>query len=292
MKADRVFVGLLVVLAGAAWLLANLGLLPFHSLWDLRQYWPVLIIIWGLLILFGRGGSSSGCLQALVVVVLVFVALAVFLLPVRQEASELYATQIENHYGAQKLRLELRHHAGELLLHSYPGTQLAYLQLKSPQLPEIKHATDNDTAVVTIADQGRNIFHTGFKSRWEIGVSAVRPVEIFLETGATDAEIDMTGLMVASLDVKAGAGDLDLILGRTDGKISIQSGAGSITVHIPDDVGVRLHTTGALMSVKTEDSRVLSVGERLYESKDLETKVAVVELEIKAGAGSVTLRQR
>ncbi|NLN07454.1 MAG: hypothetical protein GX167_07540 [Firmicutes bacterium] len=292
MKADRILIGLLVVLAGTAWLLSNLGLLSLASLWELRSYWPVLIVIWGILILFGKGGSFSGCLLALVILVLVFGVATAYFLPVKQETGEFYVTQIENRYGAQQLRLILRHSAGDLLLHSYPGMQLAYLQLQSSQRPEIKQALDNKTAVVTIADRDRTVLRGRSTSRWEIGIGAGLPVEIFLETGATDAEIDMSGLAVTSLEIKAGAADLDLILGRTGGKISIESGAGSITVQIPDDVGVRLRTAGALLSVKTEDSQVISVGKHQYESKDLEKKTAVVDLEIKAGAGSVTLQRR
>ncbi|NLM45334.1 MAG: hypothetical protein GX200_00840 [Firmicutes bacterium] len=297
MKADRILLGLLVVLAGTAWLLANLGLLSIVSLWEIRHYWPVLIIIWGLLLLFGGGGSSSGCLPVLVVLALVFVAAFAYFLPVQQETKkieteEFYVTHVENKYDAQKLRLNLRHSAGYFLLHSYPGMELAYLQLQSPQRPEIRQELDNDTAVVTIADRDRIALRKRAESRWEVGVGVGLPVEISLETGATDAEIDMSGLTVDSLEIKAGAGDLDLILGRTEGKINIESGAGSITIKIPDDVGVRLRTAGALLSVKTEDSQVISVGQHQYESRDLEEKTAVVEVEIKAGAGSVTLKRR
>ena len=94
------------------------------------------------------------------------------------------------------------------------------------------------------------------------------------------------------MTIKAGAGEFTLWLGHYDTDIIIENGAGNITIYVPEETGVRLRTSGGLMSVKGDHARVISVGDRSYESDNLEQKAAIADIRITAGAGAVTLKKK
>jgi hypothetical protein len=71
MKADRIVLGLTLLLVGTIWVLVNIGVLPSHVAADLWRYWPLLLILWGLLILAGRGPGALGCLVPILLVIFV-----------------------------------------------------------------------------------------------------------------------------------------------------------------------------------------------------------------------------
>jgi type IV secretory pathway VirB2 component (pilin) len=50
--------GLLVIFIGAVFLFNNLGLLSWNIWNELWKFWPVLLILWGLKMLFGRSAFA------------------------------------------------------------------------------------------------------------------------------------------------------------------------------------------------------------------------------------------
>lgn len=290
MKADRIVLGLFVVMVGGVWLLVNLGLLPATTVRELWRFWPLLLVIWGILLLFGKGSSGgSGCLIVILILFMIFGGIFAFI-PTFGVTGSMVQTGISNNFDARSMRLDLTQHAGEFQLDSHSDdSQLIKLRLQTSVQPVINHTPSGDLAEISVVDQNK-VAVGNRVSRWELSLLEDMPAEITMRTGALDAEIDMSHLLVKALDIKAGAGDLTMKLGQTDGRINVQSGASSITIYIPENVGIRLHTSGALVSVNSKNARVISIGERRYESRDIDTKDAIIEIELTAAAGSVTLR--
>ena len=199
-------------------------------------------------------------------------------------------TNISQDENIKSLRLEFVQHAGEFHLHALDDEDdLLQLRLQSTIKPEIQETYIDNLAEIIVRDPENSLNLKKRFSRWEIAVQKEVPLEILLRTGATDADLDLMSLNVSSLEIKAGAGELAINLGSSVKQISVESGACSIDINVPAEVGVRLNTSGALISVDSNDGRIISVGERRYESKNLETKKAVVDIEIKAAAGNITL---
>ncbi|MCR3922615.1 MAG: toast rack family protein [Firmicutes bacterium] len=290
MKADRIVLGLAIVFVGSAWFLVNIGVLSAVTVRELWRFWPILLVLWGMLLLVGKGGGSSGCLVSFVVILLFFGSFFTFFSSSFHGVGETFETGISNIYNAKAMHIDLVQHAGEFTLTSHSGEQLMNLQLQSTIEPQVSHSHSGDVAKITVADQAENINFEKRLSRWEVSLLEDIPLEISLRTGATTAELDLSRLLIEDLDIKAGAGEIVIKLGQSDCSIDVQSGASSVIIDVPDNIGVRLRTSGALISVDGEDGRVISVGDRSYESKELETKDAVADIHITAGAGSVTLR--
>ena len=75
-------------------------------------------------------------------------------------------------------------------------------------------------------------------------------------------------------------------LPQVNSEFEIHSGAANLLIYIPHNVGVRLKADGALASVDGKNSRVVSVGDRMYESSELEEKEAIIDLYVAAASGT------
>ena len=288
MKPERVILGLAIVALGLIWLLVNLGILTTPVVRDIWRFWPVLLIIWGLLLLFGRGsGGLSGCLVAVIIILLIaaFFRTALFY----GTAGDDYYYEIGRNYAAERVRLDVRQHAGKFLLTANSGTEIAKLELRSAARPLVSHDVSGDSLEISVAEKARRLF-VGNGST-EIIFAKNLPVELTLRTGVADALFDLTDLLAKRLNIEAGAGDLTISLGRVDGIINIKGGVGNITVYVPENIGIRLQAEGALISIESEDGKMTGIGERRYESSDLAAKDAIIELNVEAAVCSIKLRQ-
>ncbi len=293
MKADRIVLGVALLLVGSVWVLVNAGVIPPRVAADLWRYWPLLIVLWGALILSGRGAGGLGCLVPLIIglFILSFFSFAPFINfgpsgPVK--TSNVGLLRVE---GIQKLELSLIQHAGEFTLgEATMQDKLIQARFRTNAEPEVRNINAGGIAEVTIQDV-EFPKHLGRQaSSWQINVPGDLPADISLRTGATKAELDMRNLKVQNLELKAGAGDLTLHLGVYDGNITIESGAGSVTIYVPDNTGVRLRVSGGLVSVDAEDAKMTARGDRTYASRNIEDKDAIIDINITAAAGSVKLR--
>ncbi|HZK24431.1 MAG TPA: DUF5668 domain-containing protein [Oscillospiraceae bacterium] len=291
MKADRIVLGLAIVLIGLMWLLVNLGVVPAVTVRQLWRYWPLLLILWGVLLLLGKDNSGvTGFLVVLLVLALVGGGFFTHFTFSGPNNAETFETTISNSDNVQAVKMQLIQHAGELNLASHQGDELAELKLQASAQPSVSHKQAEEIAEIIIEDQSNNLNFDKKVSRWELSLAEKLPLQLSLQTGATKANLDFSHLLLKKLEIEAGAGDIDLKLGQSDCEITIESGASNITIRIPEAVGVRLRTSGALMSVDSDEGRMISVGDRSYDSKNLETKEAIADIHIAAAAGNVTLR--
>lgn len=139
-------------------------------------------------------------------------------------------------------------------------------------------------------------------NEWELEFSPEIPLEMNLDIGAGDGELDLTGLQLTELDLEMGAGNFDVRFdepneakmsrfdvdtgaaqldvtgignagpervvvnggvgditldfgGRWPGSadVDITAGVGSLTLYLPDDVGVQVEVEGGLTNVETDD---------------------------------------
>jgi hypothetical protein len=122
---------------------------------------------------------------------------------------------------------------------------------------DIRHAESN---ALPVMDEARN--------EWDLRLNDDVPLDLRIEVGAGDHDLDLEGLILTELDVKLGAGEMNLTLGDNkgldridldvgagdvkidlsglwegDAVVSIQGGVGKTTLYLPQAVGVRLSVT-------------------------------------------------
>lgn len=89
--------------------------------------------------------------------------------------------------------------------------------------------------------------------RLDLTMDRARPVALFIETGAGDCVVDLGGLPVVALEVKAGAGRFDLDFSAPNPaelpSIDLSTGAGQLTArHLANANFTRLHVGSGMAS--------------------------------------------
>lgn len=296
MRADRVLLGFVAVLVGLGWLLVNLGLLPAHALRELWRYWPVLIILWGILLLLGRGDGGFGCLVGLVILALVATLVFDFsFLPFDDnQARETVVTDYELPLPEQEpalLQVNLFQGAGEMTLKEIPSSDelLVKAQVKTHAKASVDEKTDGDKAVVEIRDPDFSVNLRNRFSLWDVRLAQGIPLSLNIKTGAGQAEMDFRRLQVKNLEIDAGVGDMTIHLGTSGGDCEIEGGAANITFYVPQNVGLRLKLTSGIVNLDDGENNLVALGSREYESKNIDDKDVIVNIKVTMGAGAIKI---
>ena len=128
---------------------------------------------------------------------------------------------------------------------------------------------------------------------WRAGLTTEVPLRLRVETGAADAEVDLTALRLAELRLRTGASETRVTLPAAAGftRVDAEGGAAAIRFRVPDGVAARIRTSIALGSTDVDLVRFpRNAAGRGWESPDWETAVNRVEIEVRGGVGSVSVR--
>ncbi len=128
---------------------------------------------------------------------------------------------------------------------------------------------------------------------WRTGLTAEVPLRLRVETGAADAEIDLTALRLAELRLRTGASETRVTLPAAAGftRVDAEGGAAAIRFRVPDGVAARIRTSIALGSTDVDLVRFpRNAAGSGWESPDWETAANRVEIEVRGGVGSVSVR--
>ena len=131
-------------------------------------------------------------------------------------------------------------------------------------------------------------FHEWRGTRWDLGVTTEVPLVLRLDSGAADCELDLTETRLTDLDIQTGASQTVVRMPRSAGAVRarIESGAASVTVHIPEEVGARSTCEMGLGSKNIDTGRFPRSGE-VWESPDYASNPNRVDLRIEGGVGTI-----
>ncbi len=156
--------------------------------------------------------------------------------------------------------------------------------------PEVRYTNNADRGTLTIEQPPTEGIHmAGTEYEWDLRMNREVPLDLDLKFGAGEAHLDVGGLMLRSVSVDMGVGQLDLDLRGNPKKsydVQVHGGVGEAVVHLPSDVGVEAEAQGGLGSI--EASGFQHDGNRYYNSAWEDAKVRI-HLDIHGGVGSIRL---
>ena len=266
MRRANIFWGSILILLGLIFLMGTFGILPKGiNVWQL--FWPVLIIILGVLLLFPRFFHKIGNLER-------------EKLTIPLEGAQ--GSKIRIKHAAGRLELGETNDVSQLLIGSFLGGVDHSLDISNGQA-RLKLKTPSFTFSVPpfVHFEGLN---------WDVDLNPEVPLNLYIETGASEARLDLTNLKVSDLELEVGASSTEVYLPKNAGltRMKAQVGAGSLKVTIPAGVAARISTESSLASIHIDTSRFLNRG-GYYESADYATAGNRVEIRIKADVGSADI---
>jgi hypothetical protein len=265
MRRGNLFWGFVLILAGLIFLLSTTGALKGVDPWNL--FWPLFLIVIGVWILFGNifGRRYITSQQAVI--------------PLEGAAS----AWVKISHGAGRLTLDSRAGPGELASGTFGGG-LAYKTER----------TGSELAVkMRLPDQVFPFWGWGWSGGldWSFGLNKDIPLKLDINTGAGEANFDLTDLRVTEFKLHTGATSTKLTVPANAGytRGAVEMGAAALSIHIPNGVAARIRHRGGLSSISVDRSRFPRMGDA-YQSADYETAANKVEIDIQAGVGSVDVR--
>ncbi len=290
----------MLILLGTVFLLQNAGYLPPNFWMNLWRLWPLVLVLAGIeLLLAGRIPWLA--LAGLSAVVLVIGAVATNsglpLHPTEPAVSRATQTNLD---GATQAAVTVRFDAGQLTigpLAQAADNQLASMAYAGPpdMAPQASYSSNGGAGQLGYQVLGRGPSFIPFvtanaESRMDLNLSPRVPItSLNVQTGATDAHLDLSSLHVNKLDISVGAATTWIRLPEAAGATSahISGGAATITLEIPQGVGAQIRHRGGLSTVTVDQSRFPSVSDGLYRSADYASATNIVDINIETGVTSI-----
>jgi hypothetical protein len=126
---------------------------------------------------------------------------------------------------------------------------------------------------------------------WSFTINQQTITSLHINSGAGEAEIDLSDLQVSNLHIQTGASSSKITMPSHAGQTHavVEAGAASLRITVPPGVAARILNQSGLSSLAINTNRFPRQG-YVYQSPDFDSAPNKVELEIRTGVGSVDVR--
>ena len=256
--------GLVLIGIGVVFLVAQLrpGFDPWQLLW---KYWPILLILLGVAKLWehmsnrnnpqGRSSSwiSGGVITVVAIVLLVGLSThhSGAANPILRDSESL---QLQ---GAKSVTAKIDMGAGQLNVRS-GSTQLMDADFSYDQdsgKPRVNYSLSGANGNLDISQHENGGVHFGRnENTWSLKFGDV-PLDLNVDMGAGQGELNMRGINLTRLKIEMGAGQINLDLTgerKQTFDVDVQGGVGEAVIRLPHDVGVEIRADGGIGSIDTD----------------------------------------
>jgi len=176
-----------------------------------------------------------------------------------------------------------------------PGTQLS---VQSAQRLNGHSAAGGSVAQTTLSAHGTGIPWWPFSGprgangmTWDIRLVPGVPLSLRISEGAGQSDLDLTHLIVREISINSGAGQTTLHLPAAAGQTSVdvRSGPGHVVLIVPPGVGAYIHHPGSMVDVHVPSDRFYEVAEG-YQTANYASATNRVDVTLHLGVGSVDVR--
>jgi hypothetical protein len=271
---------ILLIGVGVLWLLGNLGYIPMPSLRMLLRLWPLILIVIGLDIIFGRRSPVIGGLIGLGAVALVIALLLMAPNLGLETGGELKTLTFSEPLGsATSARIKLDLERYSTTVEALSASDLLF-DAELDTLTDVRFSARGEREKsISLEPVGDGfdfdwIDLIGADVRWEIGLSPDVPIDLTVDVGSGSATIDLIYLEISELKIDGGSGSTELILPESSSlyTANIDGGSGSFEIEFESGAEVR-----AVMSVGSGSFDVM-----IGSSADVEAR-------IEGGSGSINI---
>jgi len=298
MKTERIFWGIILIFVGVIFLLENFGIIDFS--WGyVWRFWPILLIITGVNILFSRYNNKTGAIIIGIVTIIGLGLITYKGIERNPYASDEYwfdDNHMENLPNVSSYtedydekfkhaKLEISGGASHFEINSSTD-KLFEANLRETKNNYILKKTDYDS-VVNLGFNSKGA--KGFKFEEE-GFGKVKimlntkPIwDVYLKMGAGEANFDLKEFKVENIDLKGGAAEFNLTLGDLADTVNVnaETGVASVNIKIPESVGCVIKNSSGLSSKHFEG--FTETGKGSYETPNFKIATKKIYILLKGG---------
>jgi len=302
MKFDRLFWGMLFAFIGLLILGSNLHWWSSDSIQYLWHLWPLLLIILGVRLIFGDG---------MIVVFILFLSALVSLAyvtdfqDIRQSIQSISKREIASDNSEKISDLLRRNNETEAIY----NLNLGALKLKISDLPpytsnlyetdhrlyyplETKQTGNDSRKEITFKEKATRLY-LGQKSQdryFNLFLAPDVDTVLNLNIGASSLTLDLEKLKINNLYLNTGATEGEIKFGSlaSSVKAEINTGASKYSLKVPKDTGVKIETSGALVT-NNFSSQGLIKNDEVFKSDNYDSAGNKIDFKIKAGVSTINL---
>lgn len=286
---------ILLIIVGVLILLGNFGWLGWDTLVQLAYLWPVLLIAIGVDLLTRRRYQLAVWGGAIVVGALLFAydagspgggviwgTTAGELHSVAHTLSGARAAEVNISTTVGVLRLSGMTSSGELVrgtVRTGRGETLT---------DDLSHR--GDVAVLSLTSDQRRVPAIGNRERraWDLQLTDGVPIDLAINTGVGQANLELQRLHLSSLQMEAGVGEVNATLPASGNyQASFKAGVGAMHITIPSGMAARVTVQSGLGAVHVNG--VFDRSGDTYVTPDFATASNRVDLHVSGGLGEITV---
>lgn len=291
-KKSQIEGGIFLLGLGVFFLLRTFGIIGSFNWEFLFRFWPVLIILVGLSMIFKE--TPFWWLTTVI-----FVAGIIILFIVNPEIpyndnypfveeGEVISYNMPVRDSLRELDLELNIGAGRFIIDSVDNDENLYelYTHRRGRRPEIEYFARGQTGHLKI--KAYSFSHHRGRGPWHLYLNPRLLHSIEINTGAGKFELDFSNLKIKDLKINSGAADLNIYLGTDIENIEINTGAGNIKINIPEGKAVSVKS-GLLLSNHNFQELGLIKTRSYHQSPGFDHSAEKLYIEINAPLSNIQL---
>ncbi|HWO57232.1 MAG TPA: DUF5668 domain-containing protein [bacterium] len=313
MAVGKVRTGVILIALGVLLLLNTTGTVDFGFWRWLGKLWPLILVAIGIEKIFSSAQSSSvRNLAWLSPVIIVGVVSYAVIAGEREPRANFWSSDWEWQWDdsdsegptatstwseplspeVQRVKLELELDGGRLTVRggSDAGSILVARASHRGDKPIVTSTLEGGVRSIRVeqADRAR---HRG-RDQWTMKLTDSLPVDLIVRGGAAKMRLDLTAVKIESLELDAGAADIDVVFGSLASSIAcaIDCGVSDVEITIPPSAGLRLHRDGAISRLSDTNLDLIDRGDH-SETAGFEEAPIKIELKVQSALSSLRLRR-
>lgn len=191
----------------------------------------------------------------------------------------------------KEVRMNLEMGAGDLKIGT--GTRKlmqAYFTYNVPAWkPEVNYSAAGGSGTLTIRQPNSHGHFGSTKYEWDLRLSQEVPLDLHLNFGAGQAQLDLGGLNMKSVSVDMGVGSLQMDLRgnpKQDYSVRVSGGVGEAVLRLPSNVGVYAEASGGIGEIT---ARNLNQQNGHYVNDAYGKSPVTIRIRVEGGVGSIKL---
>lgn len=155
--------------------------------------------------------------------------------------------------------------------------------------PEIRYEETGVRGLLSVK-QGSGTAMGEARNEWHIRLADATPIDLVVNCGAGEGELDLRGLNLRSVEVRMGAGRLEVDLRSEyvkDLEASVEGGVGEATIYVPKGRPVEARARGGIGKIKVQGLKQEKDGLWVSEGEDRDKPV--IRVQVKGGIGGINI---
>jgi hypothetical protein len=278
-----------LIAVGLLLLIGNSGWLPWTTILDIFQLWPLVLIVFGIDLLL------KGHYRAMLIGTTLIAGLLLYLVQVNLAGTLLSKTEhITQELGAaQNASIEIKTGVNQLYLSSSNSSALIEGRVESGRGETIKQNFKLEGATAYYSLISEQQAPLGLKSqsgtrKWTLALNNKVALDLLISTGVGRAVLDFSAIKLSKVAIHQGVGSVDLSLPPTGRyEVSLNAGVGAMTLSIPSEMAARIEINRGVGAVTVRGD--FDKRNDLYISPNYDSAENRVDLKVNGGIGNISI---